>query len=385
MANAGLGKSIAIILAMVLIVVGFSIWGIGTITSQSPSSNPSSFYSTTISQNSTLPQINWSSLRGADYLWYPLGSMGGNSSAPNVSFPMMKALGWNFIRVPLSWSTYLDNPSADSSYLNQVATEADRNGIYVIYDAHAGGQINTQNFFPVALLQQYNGSNQYDRFYYAWWSNSVVYNGQGGWQYMFDSFWIPVIQATSSHKSTLGYELMNEPHLGPNTTLVQMQMFNTYMASSIRPITNKWIFFMQPYCSAPGVCSRDNESKITGVAPLNVSGIAIDQHEYNYSDIPYEFSTVSNASHLLGNIPVIIGEWAVCQPRKGDCNISQAEAIYMIGTYEAAFKKYGFPNSYWSWRCFEGNQSNPNILQSLLNQSCATYWLDSEISKLQYT
>lgn len=317
--------------------------------------------------NNGASSIDWSSLKGVNYIWSSLGIEDG-SLTPATTFPTIAGFGWDLIRVPVSWQAYLANPSSYTGYLQQVASQANSNGIYVIYDFHAGGTYNTGKAFPSSLLSQYSDDNT---FYAAWWTNQVNFNGQTGWSAIWNTFWKPLVQAVDSQSSTLGYEIMNEPPMVSGMTSANMQQYNTYIAQQIRTISSKTIVFMGPY-SCVGCGKITGSAPILSVAPTGTSNIAIDAHEYSSSSISSDFSAWQTASQQLGGIPVWIGEWAVCN----GCTMSQSQAQSTIQSYENAFHQYNFANTYWMWSC---GTTQINLLDS----SCQTYWIDTLIQQAQ--
>jgi hypothetical protein len=151
----------------------------------------------------------------------------------------------------------------------QVANEADNLGMQVVYDAHARGNLEPKWFFPKSLVLSYGtGASFYD----AWWTDNVTYNGTTGWQAEWLDFWVPVLRTVDSHISTLGYEIMNEPH-PDGEPLRDLQKFNQFMANDLQSSTGKTIVFMGPYVSL--VPSSDIE-----VAPKHIANLVMDAHCY---------------------------------------------------------------------------------------------------------
>jgi Cellulase (glycosyl hydrolase family 5) len=335
--------------------------------------------------SSTVTSVLWSSLHGVDYAWFPLGQQC-CSNGPAVDFPIIKSLGFNLIRLPLSWNTFEENPSAYIGYLTQVANEADSLGMHVIYDAHTNA--NTANlvnasqtsgvggaFFPVSLFSTYGTGNA---FFYAWWTGNVTYNGEPGWNALWSDFWVPIVQAVNSHPSTLGYEIENEPNPGyTNYSYTQsFQSFNQFMANHLQSMTNKYIVFMGPF---EGLSPSADEQ----VAPKGIAHLVMDAHCYiseSCSNLPTDLAEVASVGSSLG-IPIWIGEWAVCTP---NCYpSSQSVSASIVQEYVSAFKQYGFANTYWMWKC----ASDLSLLGAtdLLGPypACQTNWLDTQISQAE--
>jgi hypothetical protein len=328
------------------------------------------------SQFGTMNPPMWSSLHGADYLWGALGILC-CANPPSTDFPIMQSLGFNLLRVPLSWNAYQQNPSAYTGYLNQVADEADALGMYIIYDAHTnGGNEEPGYFFPLSLESQYGSGNS---FFSAWWTKQVSYNGEPGWNAVWDDFWAPVIQTVNLHPSTLGYEIDNEPR-PDNAPLSDLQAYNQFISNHIQAVSSKYIVFMGPFVGL--VPSSDEQ-----VAPTGITNLVMDAHCYIGSNgdgcsenggIQQNLANVANVGSSLG-IHVLIGEWAVCDP--SPCTATQAQASSTIQEYVSQFKKYGLANAYWSWKSSDNPSIGGQIDLLTHYPQVSTYWLDSLLSQ----
>ena len=318
---------------------------------------------------SAVSSINWGALKGTNYIWGPLGISGSNTPNPNIAFPQMKSFGWNLIRLPISWVAMLANPSQYSQTLQQVATQADVNGIYVIYDFHQIEGWSTQ-VWPSTLLNQYSN---YNTFMTAWWNNQATLNGQSGWNAQMSTFWNQVVSAVKSYPSTLGYEIMNEPPMVSGMTYANMQQYNQFIANALSPMipSNQYIFFMGPY-SQPGGGKITGSSPIEQVAPIGIANLALDGHQYQSSGILTSFTDFNTAAQNLKLSGVVIGEWATC----GGCTMTESTALPIVQSYESTFRQYGFANSYWGYWC-------GTTMVNLLDSNCNSYWLDSDIEQAQ--
>jgi hypothetical protein len=317
--------------------------------------------------NGDLPSLS-SGLHGVDYTWGPLGIQC-CAPSPSEAFPAIQSLGFNLIRVPISWNAYEQNSSAYIGYLNQVATEADSLGMYIVYDAHSCGGTNCEPgfFYPSSLRSQYSNNSA---FFSAWWTQKVEYDGQPGWEALWDDFWMPVVQTVDSHSSTFGYELENEPFLF-KSSILNFQQFNQYVASHVRSVSSKYIVFMAP---GEGLNAAYDEEG----APTGITGLVLDAHCYisqsNCSDISSKLSALSTFQKNTG-IPVWVGEWAVYS----GCCISESQSESIVQEYVSLFKKYDFANTYWAWLC--KSKVADNAL--LAPPSCSTFWLDTQISQAE--
>ncbi len=319
--------------------------------------------------------VSWSSLRGANYLLPQLSEFGNPNNPPtSVSFPEIRADGWNLVRVPLSWNAYENNTSLFMSTLENISSSANANNLSVVYDFHAIGDTG----WPATLISQYP---TLDAFYQAWWLNSTTYKGENGWNIQFSEFWVNIIKAVDSQPSTLGYEIMNEPPLVSGVSYVNQQDYNTFVATHMRSLTQKWIVFDPPYqCVSCGI--QSGTSPVVAVAPKGVLHLVIDAHMYGVSDPSTYFAEWASAGEQIG-VPVWIGEWGV---NGANSPQTQSGMTQFLTKYIQDFRTYGFAWTYWYWNCGSTNyaadwHSWHNMLDS--GNGCSQWWLDSEITQLQ--
>ena len=321
---------------------------------------------------------SWSSLHGVNYAWGVLGIQC-CADPPATDFPIMHSLGFNLIRVPLSWNVYEQDPSAYIGYLNQVANEADSLGMRVVYDAH-GGQPWPSLFFPSSMQ---SGYSSIETFSTALWTRSLTYNGQDAWTAEWNDFWVPVIQTVDSHSSTFGYEIMNEPNPG-TAPLSDMQAYNQFIADHLQAVSSKYIVFMGPYVSLS--TSADEQ-----VAPTGVDRLVMDAHCYigtstnpgpcaQNGGLQQNLVNVASVGTTLG-IHIWIGEWAVCNP--AGCTVTQSQARSIIMGYLSQFEQNDFANTYWVWKCDTNSATVGQTDLLTAYPGCNTYWLDTQLSQAE--
>ena len=313
---------------------------------------------------SSQQSINWGSLRGVNYGWSALGaSCAGNAPNPSTSFPQMKANGWNLIRVPIGWDLAESNPSNFASYMSQIASAANANGFYVIYDFHS---INDCGW-PSGVASQYSTTSA---LYSAWWANQVTYNGQNGWQAQFNDFWKPIISAVDSHASTLAYEIMNEP---PGTGS-QEQPYNQFVYNNIRALSSKVIMFGAPF-NCPG-CGATYGTAPAQAAEPNGINIAMDVHDYDSTGSTL-VTHIQEWNAVSGLVGIVMGEFG---PRLATSQ-SAAQA-YLLDHY-TAIKNGGLAATEWWWECGASLTGTGKNFDILLDSSCNQWWIDSAIVQAQ--
>ncbi len=321
---------------------------------------PSSAQNSALLGSSGSNNIDWASLIGVNYRWGALHA-NGNAPAPSVSLPEMKTNGWNLIRVPIGWDTELNNPSAFDAALSTLASQADQDGIYVIYDFHA---INA-NGWPSSLVSQYG----VDGLYTAWWANQVTYNGQNGWQAQFDDLWKNVISTVDSHPSTLGYEIMNEPPSMGESELP----YNQFVYNNIRMLSAKTVIFGAPF-STPGGGPTFGTSPAQAVKPSGTN-IVMDVHDYD--DTSGVLTHIQQWQQVTGLAGIVMGEFGARSAS------SQSAAQSYLQTYYSAFKQTGIASTYWAWECGASTTATGNNFLILLDNSCNQWWIDNAIVQTQ--
>ena len=372
---------ILIVVAFVLGLVILLSYGVGTTTTSS----------TTTRQ---LPPPIWSTLRGVDYNNMLCGCNVQSITPPLSSFSMISGSGWNLVKVYLSWVSYENNPFAYISNLQQVASSADSNGIYVIYTMGATTNAGANDtVWPYAMYNVCNNGDagQCPAFWSALYANQIT---SDDWSAQWNNFWVPVINAIGSNPSTLGYEILNEPLNPASAPVSQIQSYNQFFAGKMRSLISpsQYVLFMGT-CNNPDACGYGGSGSLAVAqeAPSGFSNVAIDFH--NYADYTTaspgqgaasDFAYYAQAGQQL-NMAVLIGEWAVCGSSYPDtCStITQSQASQVVQIYEGLIKQYGFANTYFDWD--KANQVSPsggNLLK-LLNQNGQQYWLDTDIVNAQ--
>jgi hypothetical protein len=275
---------------------------------------------------------NWGTLRGVDYRWRPLSPDTPPSPSPSQSFPMMKSLGFNLVRINVDWK-FLDANSSMLALWTEVASDADANGLHCIW-LWSGQDYNS---VPLSIVDAY-GNNQ-AAFYSAWWSNGVIPSGKFGgvtlWDAEFQGLWTPLIQTIGSHPSTIGYGLWNEPAGLPNSgvfgdSLHTLHAYYEYETQRLRTISRVAVGF-QVTSNGGGT-----STSIPIVAPT--------------PDLkPYYFE-----GHMYSYDAATLSDWAL--------GVSTARALGYVGeTHDPTLSFYeqihsqGWAVTWFSWTCGGGN------------------------------
>jgi hypothetical protein len=311
--------------------------------------------------------IQWSSLHGVNYLYAPyLMAWNPVTLDPASSFPLMKADGFNLIRVEIAWSKVIQNQSGYFSALKQVASLASQNGLYIVWD----NAVLSETGWPDCVTTQYSTSAN---FYAAWWADQVVcsglYNpsesGVNGWVAMWNQYWLPTIQTVDPYPSTLGYEGMNEPPLAPSGET--QQTFNQWFYNQVRTVSSKAVVFDPPYGNPGGGGGPiKGTSAAQNVKPIG-NNIVLDYHDYGATGSQLS-GDVSQWTAVTGLSGSFMGEFGLANPTDESSSFN-----YFVSVYPS-LKQYGSGSTVFAWQC-----SAPNNRYQLLTSSCQQYYVDTAI------
>jgi len=176
------------------------------------------------------------------------------------SFKTLSQSGVDFVRYLFFWESYERDPFSFISELQSVAQTADKWGIKVLY---ANDQYHTSSWlepksatgFPISLFKD-NPAYPYgtggapgpkDVAAKKWWGdwlNRSVKNANGvdGWTLQAE-FLKKIVNTVNKHKSTLGYEILNEPHIRSIDQWEKVGKYNSFMTDQLRTVTQKTIFY----------------------------------------------------------------------------------------------------------------------------------------------
>lgn len=326
----------------------------------------------------TLPTASqWSDLHGVNFGFnYPKAGV----YVPNstISFPVIKADNFNYLRFDFYWAEYVANPSEYVASLQKVAWDAEHDGLYIVFDMddyRTGPQYGGEGF-PTYITASYSTSTA---FWFAWYTNSTpLVNGTTmGWDAQL-LVWKSIITHVDNYSSVIGYEVMSGPSifnstsadcnsLGQCNQFLQLGTLQTYLAAHLRAMTSKWILFDRPYIDPSCTSCDDSNGQPTTEQMLDaapnvttasaerwgtISGMVFAPHRYAiYSGYLSNFVTVrSDLEKIYGSIepivPVTIGEWAIGGYTDSSWNSNETNYVrWSVGN----MSKYGFAWTYEGW------------------------------------
>ncbi|HEY6949703.1 MAG TPA: hypothetical protein VI146_03760 [Nitrososphaeraceae archaeon] len=288
------------------------------------------------------------------------------------SLKMISSAGLNHVRFVFYWEAYERDPEAFMKEIQSVANSADKYGLKIIYDNH---QWHTSSWFeirgsgfPWSVFQDNpkytrgSGGNTNDKaaqiFWGNWWNRSVKDNqGKDGWEQMAE-FLRKIVLAVDNHSSTLGYEILSEPHVQNKGQWSKIGKFNSFITSELRNLTSKTIVYSMNVpvdLNSPIEISPKNLAKM---APTNKQNIAFKVSVYSVPDRdPYQkkrFNTFLKTSDRTG-VPLYIGEWNnVVRTKQGGIDklnpglsqLTKTDAKQILG----ALKKVAvWGTAFWRW------------------------------------
>ena len=302
------------------------------------------------------------------------------------SFRLLSEAGLNHVRFLFYWEAYEKNPQGFMNEIEQVANAADKYGIKVIYDNH---QWHTSSWlekrgtgFPTSLFannsQQYpmnSGGKEGEPVAKLWWSNfwdGTIKDGQGNdaWTLLAD-FYKKIVAAVDSHESTLGYEILSEPHVESADQWEKIGSFNSFITDELRSVTQKVIVYsMNVPVDLNGPIQLTPEN-LAEMAPANKENVWFKISVYGIPDRDQyqkeRFDLFLQTRDLTG-IPLYIGEWnnvvrtqvnGVFQldPQKSGLNLQIADTML------EAFKNENITASaFWKWDYQDADTASFNLL-----------------------
>jgi polyhydroxyalkanoate synthesis regulator phasin len=299
------------------------------------------------------------------------------------SLKMISEAGLDHARFLFYWEAYERDPDAFMKEIKSVAEAADKYGVKIIYDNH---QWHTSSWledrgtgFPWSLFEgEYSkggGGNTQDKaaqvFWADWWDRSVKdKEGKDGWVQMAE-FIKEIVLTVDNHSSTLGYEILSEPHVDDTNQWSQIGKFNSFITEELRNITSKTIVYSMNVPVDLNSQINISPENLAKMAPSNKENIAFKISVYGVPDRDdYQkerFDLFLDTRNLTG-VPLYIGEWNnVVRTREGgvfkinpgasDFTKSNAEKIL-----EALKKEGVWGTAFWKWDYRDADTASFNLV-----------------------
>ncbi|CAN5364641.1 hypothetical protein BH18THE2_BH18THE2_29170 [soil metagenome] len=259
------------------------------------------------------------------------------------------------VRVTFHWESWELDPDLCCEDLKNIAEIADKYGIMCIYDNHQwecsswiGCGVGMPNSLMSVNCKKRTGRSKPDRntkenFWRKWWNRKILTaDGEDGWDAQLD-FLSSIVKLLDGHKSTFGFEVLNEPEVYKISDYKNVGRYHHYIIKELRRITDKSLLFSW---ALPHGGVTDNPILQALVSPKIKDNVLYDSHSYppSISRMMY-FRLIS---FLMGNIPVYMGEFS-----SGFTNgtiLTQEQ----LSAYVKRFEKFGTHGwALWRWSYIE--------------------------------
>jgi Cellulase (glycosyl hydrolase family 5) len=307
------------------------------------------------------------------------------------SFKILSNNGFNHVRFPIFWESFVKNPEDFINELKIVANAADKYNINVLYDNH---QFHTSSYlnpqrgtgFPFSLFESdfafFYGSGGGTKYPTAkvWWSNWWDRNvrdqdGNDGW-ILQTEFFKKILETVDNHTSTVGYEILSEPQVHDKNQWEKIGKYNTFMADFLRQHTDKTIAYSMNIPVSLQSPIELTPMNLAKMAPQNTSNVVFKISVYGVpQENPYQESRLSNFVQAaeFANVPLYVGEWNNVQrdrivDEEGEIvtfinetfsSINQTEANILVDTFKN-LDVWG--SAFWQWRVDSHQVQNFNLI-----------------------
>ena len=305
------------------------------------------------------------------------------------SFKTLSQSGIDFVRYLFFWESYERDPFSFMSELQTVAQTADKWGIKILY---ANDQYHTSSWlepktatgFPASLFKD-NPSYPYGtggapgpkdvaakKWWGDWLNRSVKdANGVDGWALQAE-FLKKIVNTVDKHKSTLGYEILNEPHVRSVDQWEKVGKYNSFMTDQLRTATQKTIFYDRQVPAdlyGPVGATPENMAKM---APTNKENVVFKATLYG---VPFPKSFAEDrlnayvkAAQLAG-VPLCMCEFNM-KPYKqypeADVEANQTLVDLFIDKFQEV-NAWGW--AYWLWNFRPHTNPNFNLISVTKDES----------------
>ena len=300
------------------------------------------------------------------------------------SLKMISKAGLDHARFLFYWEAFERDPKAFMKEIESVANAGDKYGVKIIYDNH---QWHTSSWladkgtgFPWSLFEdsKYSrggGGNTPDKdaqsFWKDWWDRSVKDNdGKDGWTQMAD-FLKKIVLVVDNHSSTLGYEILSEPHVDDVDQWSKIGKFNSFITKELRDITSKTIVYSMNVPVDLNSQIKISPENLAKMAPSSKQNIAFKISVYgvpNRDDYQKERFNLFLDTRDLTGVPLYIGEWnnVVRTKEGGIFKINPGASEFTksnAGKILEAFKKEGvWATAFWKWDYRDADTASFNLI-----------------------
>jgi hypothetical protein len=236
------------------------------------------------------------------------------------SFKVISKAGMNLVRYLFFWESYEKNPELFLHELEQVAQMADKWKLNIIYtnDAFATSSYldHKKGYgFPSYLFKSSEigkdtggGFTSEDKEAKLWWTelwnhSLTAVNGTDAWV-LQSNFLKKIVSKLDKYESTLGYEILNEPHVYSSDQWEKIGKYNTFIVDQLRDQTDKLIFYDRHVPSDLYGSLNISAQNIAKMAPSNITNIVFKTTLY---DLPENGNYAENKLHTYAEAAKLSG------------------------------------------------------------------------------
>ena len=308
------------------------------------------------------------------------------------SFKIFSQAGIKFVRYLMFWESYERNPTEFMKELKTVADTADKWGIKLIYTNdkyHTSSWLDSKKGlgFPHSLFK-FSSDYPYGsggapveknlvakKWWEDWYSRSVKdVNGVDGWSLQAE-FLKRIASAVDKHNSTLGYELLNEPHVYTPDQWDKIGKYNTFLTNELRTVTQKTIFFSRQIPSNIYGAQEITPENIAKMAPENKKNVVFKATLYG-APLPDSYAedrlnVYAKAAQIAG-VPLCICEFNIKPYEKDNMPDVKLNQTFVDLFYQKFRELNAWGWAYWLWNFKPHTNANFNLINVTENGKIET-------------
>jgi len=286
---------------------------------------------------------------------------------------VVKSMGFNVIRLPVSWAELEPSPGRFSTaYLDAVKKIVDlaaENGMYVVVDMHQF----KMDGFPAWVLPKLKTSDQAAA---TFWRNSAL-------QQELVKAWKALASLLKDRSAVAGYDLLNEPYGG--TIMWQdfapvLNEFYSRLISEIRNVDARHIIFFEP---TEGVCILGEH---IALRPTGMN-LAFSPHFYVSGSADYLDNVAQqlyNLAVITWRIPLWIGEFGglSVDTQRRDTLQSLAVTLDLFDRYALGWAFWTLEESAAGPRVVDGSGKGSALLTNIMTRIFPTSYTADDVTFL---
>jgi hypothetical protein len=275
------------------------------------------------------------------------------------SFRTFSQAGIKCIRFPVYWESYEKSPEDFNEEIDEVSDAADKYDISCIFDNHqweCSSYLGYGIGFPSSILSQSfqrnhlqeNSQNppsheDLEKFWNGWWDNELRNSeGKTGWDVQLEYF-KSIIKRVNHKKSTLGFEILNEPQVFRQGDFKNVGSYHEYIMRNLNTITDKVLFLCYTNSASINAINLPTEQANTIPSDNELrKKIIYDVHPYPPSFLLMEYYKI--LSSIIDNIPLYVGEFNAGIKKRVTINEKQ------FNDYIKRLKDFTvYGSAFWEW------------------------------------